>query len=417
MRLITSVSMVFMSIGLVSCGIDGGGDAERRILVPGDYPTISAALESARPGTTIEIGPGTYHEAIEVKTERITIRGTDRNGVILDGKFNLPNGISVVSNNVAIENLTVRNYLQNGIVFNGISAASKGRGVDPATDYGTGDDVLQGYRASYVTTHNNGLYGIYAFAAKGGLVEHSLASGHPDSGFYVGQCQPCDVTLDNNIAENNAIGYFGTNASGGVVVSRSIFRNNRLGIAPNSQEMERLAPQAEAIVVGNVVTNNDSPDAPAISYGYFGGGIAVGGGTKNTIIRNRVEGHSRAGIELLLFGPFLPQFNRVEGNVLLNNAIDLAYHTEKNDPEGNCFTGNSFTVSQPNDIEKALSCDGPGATFQSVNPPIIKAPPTVDYRTIASPAKQQSMPVSQQRDAAGAGTFTALDIASIGLPS
>jgi len=27
------------------------------------------------------------------------------------------------------------------------------------------------------------------------------------------------------------------------------------------------------------------------------------------------------------------------------------------------------------------------------------------------------MPVSQQRDAAGAGTFTALDIASIGLPS
>jgi hypothetical protein len=181
--------------------------------------------------------------------------------------------------------------------------------------------------------------------------------------------------------------------------------------------MERLAPQAEAIVVGNGVTNNDSPDAPAISYGYFGGGIAVGGGTKNTIIRNRVEGHSRAGIELLLFGPFLPQFNRVEGNVLLNNAIDLAYHTEKNDPEGNCFTGNSFTVSQPNDIEKALSCDGPGATFQSVNPPIIKAPPTVDYRTIASPAKQQSMPVSQQRDAAGAGTFTALDIASIGVPS
>ena len=61
MRLITSISMVFMSIGLVSCGIDGGGDAERRILVPGDYATISAAVKSARPGTTIEIGPGTYH--------------------------------------------------------------------------------------------------------------------------------------------------------------------------------------------------------------------------------------------------------------------------------------------------------------------------------------------------------------------
>jgi hypothetical protein len=327
MRFVTFASLLLASIGLVSCGVDESSDAERRISVPGDYPTITAAVSSARPGTIIEIEPGTYHEAVEVRTERITIRGTDRNSVILDGKFDLANGISVVSNNVAIENLTVRNYLQNGIVFNGISAASKDTGVDPSVDYGTGNAILRGYRVSYVSTHNNGLYGIYAFASRDGLIEHSLASGHPDSGFYVGQCQPCDVTLVDNIAEQNAIGYFGTNASGGVVVARSVFRNNRLGIAPNSQETERLAPQAEAVIVGNLVVNNDSLEAPAISYGYFGGGIAVGGGTKNLIIRNRVTGHIRAGIELLRFEPYLPEFNRIEGNVLLDNAVDLAYHT------------------------------------------------------------------------------------------
>ena len=417
MRFVTSVSIVLLSAGLVSCGSDGGSDTERRISVPVDYPTIAAAVESATPGTTIEIEPGIYHEAVEVNIERITIRGTDRNSVILDGQFTLPNGISVINNNVAIENLTVRNYLQNGIVFNGISSASQGSGVDPDVDYGTGDDVLENYRVSYVTAHNNGLYGIYAFASRGGLIEHSLASGHPDSGFYVGQCQPCDVTLDSNIAEHNAIGYFGTNASGGVVVARSIFRDNRLGIAPNSQEMERLAPQAEGIFVGNLVVDNNSPEAPAISYGYVGGGIAVGGGTKNLILRNRVEGHDRAGIELLRFEPFLPQFNRVEGNVLLNNAIDLAYHTENSDPAGNCFTGNSFTVSEPDDIENVLSCDGVGRSFQAAKPPVINAPPNVDYRTIAAPAQQQSMPTDQQRVIAGAGPFVALDVSTIQVPS
>jgi hypothetical protein len=416
MRFATFASLVLASIGLVSCGVDESSDAERRISVPGDYPTITAAVSSARPGTIIEIEPGTYHEAVEVRTERITIRGTDRNSVILDGKSDLANGISVVSNNVAIENLTVRNYLQNGIVFNGISAASKDTGVDPSVDYGTGNAILRGYRVSYVSTHNNGLYGIYAFASRDGLIEHSLASGHPDSGFYVGQCQPCDVTLVDNIAEQNAIGYFGTNASGGVVVARSVFRNNRLGIAPNSQETERLAPQTEAVIVGNLVVNNDSPEAPAISYGYFGGGIAVGGGTKNLIIRNRIQGHSRAGIELLRFEPYLPEFNRIEGNVLLDNAVDLAYHTESNDPAGNCFTENSFTISVPDDIEDVLSCTGASGAFDAVKPPTISAPPTVDYRTIAPPARQQSMPANQQRDAAGAGTFIALDISAIGVP-
>ena len=59
MRFVTSVSIVLLSAGLVSCGTDGGSDTERRVSVPGDYPTITAAVESAAPGTTIEVEPGT----------------------------------------------------------------------------------------------------------------------------------------------------------------------------------------------------------------------------------------------------------------------------------------------------------------------------------------------------------------------
>ena len=401
--------------GTLSCGADES--AERVVAVPGDHATIAEAVAAAKPGTTIEIAPGTYHEAITVGVARLTIRGADRNSVILDGRHQLANGILVVADDVAIENLTVRNYLQNGVVFNGISASTGGGAVDPDVAYGTGDDVLEGYRVSWVTTHNNGLYGVYAFAARKGLIEHSFASGHPDSGFYVGQCQPCDVVITDVVAERNAIGYYGTNASGGVVVASSVFRNNRLGIAPNSQRMEKLSPQAEAVIVGNLVVDNDDPTAPAVPSGYFGGGIAVGGGTKNVIVRNRVVGHLRAGIEFLDLDTFLPVDNRVEDNVLEDNTIDLAYAVRgARDGGRNCFSGNTHGSSVPADIERLLPCGSSPATFDIPEPLVLGAPPTVDYRNVATPGPQQSMPGSARRTTAGAGAWPVIDTASIGLP-
>ena len=403
------------ALATVACGSDQPG--ERLVAVPGDFATISEAVEKARPGTIIEVGPGVYHESIEIDVERITIRGADRNDVVIDGEHRLANGFSVIADDVAVENLTVRNFLQNGIVFNGIMAASRGEGVDPTVDYGIGDDVLTGYRVSYVTSHNNGLYGIYAFASRGGLIEHSLASGHPDSGIYVGQCRPCDVLITDVIAERNAIGYYGTNASGGVIIASSIFRNNRLGIAPNSQDMERLAPQAEAIVVGNLVENNDDPTAPAIPSGYFGGGIAVGGGTKNVIVRNRIVGHDRAGIELLDLDTFLPIDNRIEGNELADNAVDLAYAVRGAvDGGGNCFIDNTFTSSKPADIERLLPCDATAGSFDVPAPLSLTAPPKVDYRAVPVPDDQPPMPTNERRSTAGAGPVPAIDVSTIGLP-
>ena len=403
-------------VGIAACGGDGGD--ERLIRVPTDAPTIAEALKRAKPGATIEIAAGTYKEALDVTVDRITIRGEDRNAVILDGEHKLSNGVSVAADDVAVENLTVRNYLQNGVVFNGVSAATDdGRSGDSVV-YGTGDAVLTGYRASYVTTYNNGLYGIYAFASRDGLIEHSWASGHPDSGLYVGQCQPCNVVIIDSIAEQNAIGYFGTNASGGVVVARSEFRRNRLGIAPNSQDMERLAPQAEAVFVGNVVADNDDPSAPAIPEGYFGSGIAVGGGTKNRILRNLVTGHSRAGIELLTMDGYIPRGNRFEGNVLSDNATDILFAaTDLTDAGENCFVGNQLATSLPADIETLMPCDAAAKGFTMPRSPQTAPPPKVDYRKIPAPADQPTMPETARRATAGAGEIPTVDIDSIGVPT
>jgi hypothetical protein len=417
LRLLAAVAVSALGLWAAACG-QGDADslANRVILVPSEMPTIAAAVAVAQPGTIIDIAPGLYHESVSVEVSRVTLRGRDRNAVILDGRYLLANGINVKADDVAVENMTIRNFNQNGIVFNGIAAAANGA-VDPAVIYGTGSDVLTGYRVSYVTTYNNGLYGVYAFAARGGLIEHSWASGHPDSGFYVGQCRPCDVVIRHVVAERNAIGYYGTNASGGVIVMASEFRNNRLGIAPNSQDMERLAPQADAVIVGNLVTDNDDPTAPKIPSGYFGGGIAIGGGTRNLILRNRVTGHDRAGIELLDLDDYQPEGNRIEGNVLSGNAIDLAYAVQgARDGAGNCFIGNSFTTSIPESIETLLRCDASPAPFAMPSALNLFDPPGVDFRTIAAPGPQPTMPEEFFEAVAGAGTVPMIDLEEIEVP-
>ena len=382
------VAALLGGLALTSCGDNVGS---RVIRVPADHPTIQAAVDEARPGDMVLIDAGSYHERVEVTRRNVTLRGVNRNDVILDGEDSLSDGIVVTADGVAIENLTVQHYRQNGVIFNG-TASGKQHADDGV--YGAGDAALVGYRASYVTAADNGVYGIYAFASRDGQIDHVTVSGSPDSGIYVGQCKPCNVVISDSVAEYNAIGYYGTNASGDVYVVNSIFRHNRLGMTPNSQKMELLAPQVETVIAGNLVTDNDDPAAPAIAHGFFGGGIAIGGGTKNLILHNRVVGHDGFGIGLVQLNDFDPTDNRVEGNVLTDNTLDLYVQVRVDEPSSNrnCFIGNDFTTSLPVDVERVLPCDGTVVSLDAVAAELPVAPPNVDYRQIPLPGAQISMP-------------------------
>ncbi len=398
---------VAISLLLAACGSSGEA-TPRTINVPGDEATIQSAVDAANPGDLVLIAEGTYNEQVIVETEDLVIRGVDRNEVVLDGEDELFDGFLVVADGVAIENLTVAHYRQNGVIFTG-EVGYSADGVD-----GEGEP-LERYRVSYVTAINNGTYGVYAFASRGGLIEHTYASGSPDSGFYIGQCKPCDVVLDDVTAELNSIGYYGTNASGGVFVINSVFRNNRLGMTPNSQVIELLAPQEGAVLAGNLVLDNDDPSAPAIDGGFFGGGVAVGGGLENQIVRNRVEGHDAFGIGLVPLDGFVARDNRVVGNVLSDNGIDIVVDTDS-DPAGNCFADNTFESEVPDGLSAVLPCDG--APGDIVTPPFASpaAPPPIDYRTIQVPGPLPTMPNPTTAPAEPAGEPPVVDVDSIVLP-
>ncbi|MGH3813639.1 MAG: right-handed parallel beta-helix repeat-containing protein [Pseudonocardiaceae bacterium] len=197
------------------------------ITVPGDAPTISAAVTAAEPGDLVLVGPGTYRETVQITTEGITLRGTDRARVVIDGEVIRPNGVVVRSAGVTVQNLTVRHALLNGVLITGMPGDGGSSGYtrpDPARF-----PPLRGFHIDHVTSYNNGLYGIYAFHAQDGLIEHSYTSGMADSGIYVGQCKPCGIVVRANVAERNAVGYEGTNASGNMFVVGNRFAGNRVG--------------------------------------------------------------------------------------------------------------------------------------------------------------------------------------------
>ncbi len=353
--------------------------------VPEDYRTIQEAVDAASEGDLVLIGPGVYNEAVIVETDNLVIRGLDRNEVILDGQFDdsRPNGFTVFSNGVAIENLTTRNYANNGIFFTG--------------SYDD-DIILTGYRASYITAHNNGDYGVYAFNATEGLIDNVYGSGHPDSAVYVGQCQPCNVIVSHVLGENNALGYSGTNSGGNLWVINSEFRNNRVGIVPNTLNSEELAPQNGAVFAGNYVHDNGNEATPRKNSDWdlaFGVGIVVAGGNDNLISKNLVRDNSAAGIAVSFFpdGDTLwpAANNEVTDNVVVDNGVDLVLLADPNG--GNCFSGNQFGTSAPIDIEVVAGCGlEPGEHLETYSIPDSSGLTALDYTEVPPPGPQPNMP-------------------------
>ncbi len=321
--------------------------------VPEDHPTIQNAVDAAEPGDLVLVGPapqddahraadGTYvwFEQVNVSTPYITIRGTDRNDVVIDGQFERPNAINVAgADGVAVENLTVRNATINGVFWTG----------------------LRGYRGSHLTAYNNGVYGIYAFDATDGLFEDSYASGSPDAGFYIGQCDPCEAVIRNVEAENNGLGYSGTNASG-VHISDSWWHDNAAGIVPNSLDSELLPPATDVVVAGNLVEDNSSTTAPALSIqdSARGVGVVLGGVRDAVVVNNRIRGHTLAGVAIVPLPDENIWFsggNEVRGNVIDGSGVGDVLLTGPG-LGGDCFADNDLERTVPAGLELAQACDG-----------------------------------------------------------
>jgi Right handed beta helix region len=370
----------------------------------GRYGTIQSAVNAARPGDWILVGPGDYKETADetghlgnpdrgqmggvyIGKSGITLRGMNRDTVIVDGtktgsapcssepgaqNYGAPgkggapvgrNGILVwKANDVSIENLTVCNFLA------GTGASGNQIWWNGGAESGT--IGLKGYWGSYLTATSTFFsnettaaeYGIFASNSAGPAAWNQLyASNMNDSGTYVGACrQACDVTLDHLWMENNALGYSGTNSGGTIVIENSRFDGNQDGLDTNTQVAgDPPAPQNGRcphgqtspitrtrscwVVIRNYFHDNNNPHTPAAgsaAAGPVGTGMTISGGRYDTVTGNTFSGNGAWGI---LFVPYAQQ-----GKPSLHQTCKGSGGHEVTgfgcvlDPEGDALLHNAF---------------------------------------------------------------------------
>jgi hypothetical protein len=363
------------------------------------FTTIQTAVDAAHAGDWILIDRGVYVGPVRISTPGLHLRGLNRNGVIVDGRHHVGNGITITANGVWVENLTVRNFDRRGREDSLDGNEVWWMGAGPK-----GSKIgIHGWWGQYLTAYDTGLlggYGLFASHSVGGFFKHVYASGFNDSGLYIGGCRDCQALVQDALSERNALGWSSTNAGGHLIVEDSTFRDNSIGVGPDSEpDNDKPPPQDGAcdsatngsplptfsstqivhctIFRHNLIEDNGNLSTPAnhdILGAPWGVGLLLAGDYGDLIENNTIRDNPTFGVLVLERpDPFPPQSdtvyfqasgNRVSDNQIVNNATQP--NTFDVGLEGgvfgtmtsvnNCFSGNTFGTSSPAGIEGTWGC-------------------------------------------------------------
>jgi hypothetical protein len=374
------------------------------------YRSIQRAVNVARPGDWILIDRGVYYGKVRIGTAGLHLRGLNRNKVILDGRHQAGNGIEILSNEVWVENLTVRNFDRrtlnddangNEIWWNGATHP--------------GHIGINGWWGQYLTAYDTGLlggYGEYTQGSVDGWFKHTYASGFDDSGLYIGGCRNCHALVQDALMERNGLGYSGSNAGGDLIIEDSVFRDNSVGLVPNSYAVgDPPPPQDGACNSGsnrsktpsftstkiarctifrhNLIADNGNIHSPAeadVLQAPWGVGIEMPGTYADLVEDNTITGNPNFGLLAFEFPhPFPPtsrtvyfqlsgnriSHNRFSGNAARSGGADIGlaggvFGSKRS--VNNCLSGNSFMTSVPAQIQGTWGCQhattpNPGAAL------------------------------------------------------
>src|SRR3954447_11401312 len=439
-----AIALASAAAVIAAAGLSAAGAGAQVLLVGswhghhGSFKSIQAAVDSARSGDWILVGPGDYHErgdrdpryrslaergaGVMIAKPHIHLGCMYRSRCVVDGtkpgasrcsrapsaqdfgpkvggKANGRNGVEVFkAPGVTVENLTACNFLEgegsagNQIWFN--FGDGSGRSV-PGAFRGAWLNATSTY---YRTGKPAASYGIFSSNSRGpGIFAHTYASNMNDSSYYIGACSDCNQLLTDGHAQYSALGYSGTNAGGQLIVQNSEWDHNQSGIVTNSQNNDDApSPQlgscpgttrACTFFRRNFVHDNNNPNVPSAgsaALGPVGSGIIVSGGRYDTVTGNRVVDNGSWGIALLPF-PDLgtpPPIAHCQGGTTNGPLPGCYYDDWANTVSNNTFFNNGFFGNQTNgDAAEISDQHTPGncwvGNVNSNGKPITSTPPDI----------------------------------------
>jgi parallel beta-helix repeat protein len=321
--------------------------------------SIQAAVDAAESGQVIIIEAGTYNESIVVNKADIQLIGSSCYGddkVIIQNPGGADNGIKVndAGDGFILRNVIVQNFKENGVLLSHV------------------DNFL----LSHVTAINDGAYGLFPVFCKNGVIEYCSASGHDDTGIYVGQSD--SVAMQYNVAYGNVNGLEVENCRN-VVVFKNHSYDNVAGLLVILLPGLTIKTSSGVLVTENNFENNNHVNFGDPTEGFeslvpTGTGILNVGSDNVTIKNNKITNNNFTGIatvsDLVLgqlaglppeaFGDIEPNpdNSKIIDNILVNNGtappaglplpgVDLLWDGSGTN---NCWKNNTHSSEYPSPL-------------------------------------------------------------------
>lgn len=246
--------------------------------------SIQAAVDKALPGQTIFIRPGVYLESILVDKANITIVGLSGGHderVIIKNPGDEDNGITVRDHGdgFVLKNVTVQDFEENGVFL----------------------VRVDGFELIKITTINNGEYGLFPVRCINGLIEDCSATGHTDTGIYVGQSE--EIIVRKSVAIGNVNGFEIENCSG-IVVAQNDAYNNTAGILVILLPGLTNKISSDIVVTENNIHNNNLPNFAPPGEGFesvvpTGSGVLIVGVDNVLLKNNKISNNDFVGVAIV----------------------------------------------------------------------------------------------------------------------